>query len=338
MAWKEVTFLKHTAQVHVPVAMAILLPMALLAAQRPGRGIRPWWVTCRYLAWAGFIFALSSLITGISAARHDGLPLVGFKSFFSGEPFAMHQGLAILGLFAGVLTLYAISRRRNEHMGIGLLSLTAGWTWSACFLMAAYYGMTFRQHHPAPVPAPTQSVSEMVADKKEKKAPRPVASPEVTAGQVPVRLLDYAALMPVQPTFVKIPAHAKLRWGRVWVSPGAEQAYAARGPLPDGALVVMSTQEDKWGRPGPDVGPLYAIEQKNGKPVFSFYWASVPEARRVETVGQSRVYWRDNDPNLASCVGCHQSGLAEKLQPSYRRGRRVNHVQINANATPTATP
>jgi hypothetical protein len=73
----------------------------------------------------------------------------------------------------------------------------------------------------------------------------------------------------------------------------------------------MSTMEDRWGRPGHDQGPLYALEMKpGGKPSFTFYWARVPEARRNETRGLDRAYWRGDDENLKDCLACHAGGIA----------------------------
>jgi hypothetical protein len=73
----------------------------------------------------------------------------------------------------------------------------------------------------------------------------------------------------------------------------------------------MSTLEDRWGRPGHDPGPLYALEVlPGGKPSLTFYWPRVPEARRNETRGLERVYWRRDDENLKSCLACHAGGIA----------------------------
>ena len=56
--------------VHLPVGVALLLPFALLAAQRSGRGIKPWWITSRYLDWAGLLGLACAMISGWFWARH----------------------------------------------------------------------------------------------------------------------------------------------------------------------------------------------------------------------------------------------------------------------------
>jgi hypothetical protein len=107
------------------------------------------------------------------------------------------------------------------------------------------------------------------------------------------------------------------RWIRVWTSPGAEKAYQEGASLPPNSLVVMSTLEDRWGRPGFDQGPLYALEtDAAGKVRFTFYWPQVPEARRAETKGEPSAYWRGDDPRLQSCRDCHLLGLAPRKDRS----------------------
>jgi len=131
-----------------------------------------------------------------------------------------------------------------------------------------------------------------------------------------VRALNYLALRALHAEPVKSGPHGN-RWIRVWVSPGAEQAYRAGEKLPAGALVVMSTLEDRWGRPGFEQGPLYALETgADGKARLTFYWPQVPEARRAETQGAASAYWRGDDPRLASCGSCHAEGPAPRKDRS----------------------
>jgi hypothetical protein len=149
--------------------------------------------------------------------------------------------------------------------------------------------------------------------------------------QVPVRLLDYAALEPMHLEPVKSPAHGG-RWIRVWASPEAVEAYRTGQPMPTGALIVMSSQEDRWGRPGPDSGPLYALEQKAGGPVFSFYWSRIPAEERKEFEGAPRAYWHDGDVHLDACRVCHAQGMADLSQRSRWRPARI--VPPQATITP----
>ncbi len=79
----------------------------------------------------------------------------------------------------------------------------------------------------------------------------------------------------------------------------------------------MSTLEDRWGRPGFEQGPLYALETgADGKPRLTFYWPQVPEARRTETQGAASAYWRGDDARLASCASCHAEGAAPRKDRS----------------------
>ena len=309
---------KHALMAHLPVAAGLLLPLALIAALRPGLGIRPWWVACRYLGWAGFLGLLAALVSGWANARALGLLPPGRLLPFTGAgvppELARHALWAVVGLPVAILALWAMHRSRKEHQGFGFLPLFFGLLWA---FIALYTGRTGHGLvHPAVLrqaPAPVQ---------KAVAAPPP-PDPEA---QVPVRALDYASLVPMQAEPVKSPAHGG-RWIRVWVSEGAVDAYRAGGPLPPGALVVMTTVADRWGRPGPDPGPLYALEEKDGQPRFTFYWARVPADWKAETGGETRAYWRSPDPRLASCQTCHARGLADPAKRSRWKALRKPTVE-----------
>lgn len=316
---------KHALMAHLPVAAGLLLPLALIAALRPGRGNRPWWIACRYLGWAGLLGLLASLASGWAEARVQGLlppgrllPLPG-----SGLPpdLARHMLWAAAGLPVAILALWAMHRPRKEHQGFGFLPLLFGLIWAVIALYTGRMGHGLvRPSAPRPASAP---------------APQAVVPPPVDPeAKVPVRALDYAALVPIQAEPLKSPVHGG-RWIRVWVSEGAVEAYRAGGPLPPGALVVMSTVEDRWGRPGPDPGPLYALEMKDGRPRLTFYWARVPADRQAETGGEAWVYWRSPDAHLESCLGCHAAGLAD---PARRSRARTPRKAAGAPASPAGTP
>lgn len=293
-------WIAHDLFVHLPFAAAILLPVALLAAQRPGRGIKPWWVTCRYLTWAGVLGAVLASLSGLRKAYETNLlPPGGFLSkgtFDAPTLFQLHQWTALASLVLGAFALRALHRKREEHQGIGVLGLFLGLLWTGATLAAGFYG-TLLGHPAARKP------------KLPETKPQAVKPVDVEA-LAPLRALDYGSLVPMHLEPVKSIPHGN-RWIRVWASPEGESAYREGAPLPVGSLVVMSTMEDRWGRPGHDQGPLYAMEMKpGGKPSFTFYWARVPEARRNETRGSDRVYWRGDNDNLKDCLACHANGIA----------------------------
>ncbi len=137
--------------------------------------------------------------------------------------------------------------------------------------------------------------------------PKP-PDPEALA---PLRALDYGSLLAMHQEPVKSAAHGN-RWIRVWVNPVGESAYREGRSLPEGSLVVMSTTEDRWGRPGHDPGPLYALEVKpGGKPSLTFYWARVPEAaaERERGPGSGLLARRRREARRAA-LGCHAKGTA----------------------------
>lgn len=300
MAGMDWTALKHALAVHVPIAAALLLPIALVAAQRPGRGIKPWWTTCRYVAWAGVVVGAFAAATGFWEARAAGLLAEGTwlsrGSLRVPTPFQLHQWTALASLGLGLLMLRALHRKRQEHQGIGFLALFLGLLWTAATLFAAYAGTLLRH-------APFRALPPKAGKPQEDRPAGPAA-------EVPSRILDYGGLVPIQVEPVKSVPHGG-RWIRVWVSPAAEGAYREGQALPAGTLVVMSTVEDRWGRPGYEPGPLYAMEvPPGGRPSFTFYWPRVPEARRNETWGAARAYWHGEDGNLKACMACHAGGTA----------------------------
>ncbi len=135
---------RHTWLVHLPAAAALMIPLPIIAAQRAGRGIRPWWITCRYLAWAGCLGALLAVVSGLLAARnlgwlaHDGLwpiPQAGMARLFW-----IHQlgGLACLAL--GIACLRSLYHTRQDHQGIGIAALLLGLLWGASAMATAYAG------------------------------------------------------------------------------------------------------------------------------------------------------------------------------------------------------
>lgn len=323
MSWMDWLAHQHGLFVHLPFAAAILLPLALIAAQRPGRGIKPWWIACRYVAWAGVLGSFLAAASGFRAAQLSHLlpagAILAQGRFPNPAPFPLHQWCAGASLVLGVLTLRSLHRKRAEHQGIGILALLLGLLWAGTTIVAGYYGNHLT--HPG-LPKALPAAGSV------KPVPPPV-DPEASA---PLRALDYQSLVPMHAEPVKSVPHGN-RWIRVWVSAGAEDAYREGKPLPSGSLAVMSTVEDRWGRPGFEQGPLYALEVKpDGKTSLTFYWPRVPEARRNETQGQDRAYWRGDDERLQSCLACHAGGTA----PAKDRSRwLIPKVKLKTSAETT---
>jgi hypothetical protein len=312
---------QHALLAHLPVAVGLLLPFALLASQRAGRGIRPWWTVARYLALAGILGTLSAFVSGFASGRflalipsHRLLP----AWFSSAGPEALLGRHALLGgisLLVGLAAVWAMTRPRKDHQSLGLLSLGLGLAWCAVLLAAGKggYDLAHRQVRtvPAAVPAPPPVAVQ----------PAPPVEPDPEARR-PLRALDFAALEAIHPDPVKSMAHGG-RWIRAWASPEAAAGYRAGQPLPTGALVVLSSQEDRWGRSGPEVGPLFALEMKASGPVLSFYWGRIPMAQRPAFGGDSSVYWRGSDAHLEACRECHAQGMADPAQRSHWRQKRL---------------
>ena len=313
--------LKHALLSHLPVATGLLLPWALLSAQRPGRGIRPWWTVARYLGWAGFVGTLGAFVSGFSLARllallppHRILPAFAWGSGAEAALFR-HVVLGSLSLLAAAGALWAMNRHRRDHESLGLAALGLGLVWCATLLLAGEGGFRLAHGSRPRVAAPV-AVS---APAPVPVAPRPV-EPDSEAS-APVRALDFAALEPMHPDPVKSLAHGG-RWVRAWTSPEAAAAYRAGRTLPPGARVVLSSVEDRWGRPGPEVGPLYVLEMKAAGPALTFYWPRIPVERRPEFGGDARAYWRGDDARLEACRACHAEGLADAAKRSRWRAKR----------------
>ncbi len=304
--------LKHPLLVHLPIATALLLPFPLLLAQRAGRGIKPWWNTCRYMAWVGVIFLLPTLITGYAWGR--GLDLIEAGHWMPGaeDPAEIllrrHQIGGLVTALLGGATLWSLYRGRKEHEGLGILALLLGTAWA---LATAFTGLLGGRMAHAYAPAPPKAAEALTP------APTPL-DPEA---QAPLRALDYASLAPLQPELLRSPAHDGL-WVRGWITPGAHEAWKAGQALPPGAYAVLSTQISRWGRPGPEPGPLYFMEiLPEGKPRFALYWGRVPEERRAEFGGQARAYLREGAA-LQACLACHATGASAPAERGRMRGRR----------------
>lgn len=306
--------LKHPLLVHLPIATALLLPLPLLLAQRAGRGIKPWWNTCRYMAWVGVIFLLPTLVTGYAWGR--GLDLIEPGQWLpsaedpAGVLLRRHQLAGLATTLLGLATLWSLYRGRLEHEGLGILALLLGTAWAVSTAITGLLGGRMAHGFVA-----------LEASHKAPAAPAPPPPPRDPEAQAPLRALDYASLEPLHAEPIRSAAHDGL-WVRGWAPTDAKAAWTAGQPLPPGSHAVLSTQVSRWGRPGPEQGPLYFLEiLPDGKPRFAFYWGRVPEERRSEFGGQARVYLREG-AMLQACLTCHATGASTLVDRGRIRGRR----------------
>jgi len=306
---------QHAWAVSFALAASVLLALPVVAAQRPGRGIKPWWVACRYLAWAGLAASVFALVSGQLLANDMGL--LNGEQILRGQwsDLRIHQQFGGAMVFFGCLCVRSAYLKRKEHQGIGIYALLTGLVWAIAALGAGHYGIKMSRLH-------KEGKIEALAGNEAS------ASDELAINSQPfknrlVRILDYSSLVAMHPTEpMRSPAHNN-RWIRVWVSQDASGAYTLGEPLPEGALAVMSSVEDRWGRPTYEIGPLYTLEVlPGGESRVGMYWPNVPESKRGEVGGATYVHWTQPDENLASCLECHSAGMAPQANRTRIRIRR----------------
>lgn len=126
---------EHPAMVHLPIAAAMLVPVALLLSL--WRREEAWLRTARFLAWAGLIGSGGALLSGLLWARQ--LDLIAPGGWLAQAQdghlqslLRIHQFLASLGLVLGILTLAALHWRGGRSVFSALL-LSLGWAgaWGA---------------------------------------------------------------------------------------------------------------------------------------------------------------------------------------------------------------
>jgi hypothetical protein len=301
MDWFERLADLHIWAIIFAFAATILLPYALIAAQRPGRGIKPWWTTSRFLGTVALIACVFALATGEVLAKKLGL-LEG-EWILRGEwtDMRLHQYLGGAAVLFGYMCLRAAFKPRKEHQGLGAYTLIVGLAWALMVGAAGHVGVKMARTRRATEQTVAREDPDQAAETMEAAAP--------AAGRL-MRVLDYPALVPMHQEPVRSPQHRN-RWVRVWVSAAAVDEYSKGEALPEGSLVVMNSVEDRWGRPGYEIGPLYTLEAlPGGKTRLGLYWSNVPEPRRGEVNGQSRVNWLGANLGLADCAECHSEGLA----------------------------
>jgi len=312
---------EHPAFVHAPLGLVVTLPLAMLASFR-SRTPHLWTRTAFFMGLVGLLSSAVAISSGLLWGRQ--IALIPGNGFFpvvaSGKQvlqriLQLHEMAALGGFLLGCVCVFLLWRawhkdnqaaaggtphRRHEgrrlwERGVGVPALAAGLMWLGAWGFCGKLG----------------GIMVFGNEETNKAAAEAVEAKRLDAeAEVPVRALDYASLEPAEADPFLSKAHGD-RWGRIWVTASAIDAYKAGKPLDPGSYAVMSTYGDRKGRPDQEVGPLYFLEiASDGKPKFAFYWPRVPEDRRGEVGGEDSVYWRSPDPHLASCLGCHAKGTS----------------------------
>ncbi len=313
---------EHPAFVHVPLGLVATLPLAMLASFR-SRSPERWTRTAFFMALVGLASSAVAIFSGLMWGRQIALipgggffPVVASGKQVLQRILQLHEMAALGGFLLGCLCVFLLWRawhkdnqaalggsphRRHEgrrlwERGVGAPALAVGLMWLGAWGFCGKLG----------------GIMVFGNEETNKAAAEAVEAKRLDAeAEVPVRALDYASLEPAEAVPFLSKAHGN-RWGRIWVTASAIDAYKAGKPLESGAYAVMSTYEDHGGKPSEDVGPLYFLEiAADRKPKLAFYWPRVPEAQRAEVGGKDFVYWRSPDPHLASCLVCHAQGIAQ---------------------------
>lgn len=299
----EIMAQEHPAFIHIPLGLAVTLPLVLLWSFR-AKDPAVWIRSALFMGAVALAGGLSALYSGLLWARKINLvpadallPRITSNTQVLQQVLRRHEFIAVAGYGLGLLCLVLLWRAlRDPRLRGAALAVSLAW--------AAAWGFTGKQG------------GIMVfgnAETNRAAAAADAARRADTEAELPIRALDYASLEPATPRPFLSKAHGG-HWGRVWVTASAVDAYQAGKPLPAGAYAVMSTVLDAQGRPGFEPGPLLMRETKaGGAQAFAFYWPRVPEARRADTGGQDAVYWRSPASQLASCGRCHpNAGPAAK--------------------------
>ena len=293
-AFQAFFFREHPALVHVPLGLALCLPL-LVAASLLSRDPAAW----RRMAFRLTLLALATsslaLISGLGWGRLLALiPSHGFLPVAAGQGPALprilrlHALIALAGFGLGLLCLLLLraSYRAPAQRGLAIVGLLCALAWAGAWGFVGKLGGIMVFGDPETNRA---AAAALDASRHDREA------------ELPIRALDFASLEPLQATPFRSRQHGG-RLARTWVTASGLDELTQGRALPTGAYAVMSTCVDAAGTPG----PLYLREAKaDGTQAFAFYWPRVPGSALKETAGEDYVYWRSPHPALARCAGCH---------------------------------
>jgi uncharacterized membrane protein len=290
------SFLNEAAMLHPPlVHFAVACPfLALLALAGEVFFKKAWLSHTAAFLWAmGFLSTLASLATGPFLALHLGL----LNAWTLWPPqTAAHGALrehALWGLISGalsLLTLPALLAQTCERPWPLNLRLALGALLAASFLLAGHEGGEMVYGSEGPLPA--------------------FSAPAASANGFLSSLGDYRqSLVKMNKKEWVSRTHGK-RWVNTYVSKEAASAYQKGDPLPEGAIVVKESFENKDGGPSTVLGPLYGM--KKGSPAhspqtggwqYALTWGN-PVPGNPEGISLP-VTWLPGDSHLNSCAKCH---------------------------------
>ena len=131
---------EHPAMVHLPIAAALLVPVALLLSL--WRREEGWLRTAQFLAWAGLIGSGAALLSGLLWARQ--LDLIAPGGWIANAQdghlqslLRAHQFFALGGFVLGLLTLAMLHRKTGRGV---IPALLLGLAWAGTWGVAGHWG------------------------------------------------------------------------------------------------------------------------------------------------------------------------------------------------------
>ena len=286
----------HPPSTHFPIVCSIL---AVLAYAIGARKKEEWLLKSASVLWViTFFTAVASLVLGHLFAFHLGLITDG--TIFPPPPEALKGQLrfhALLGIAATLLSIITF-------IGAGRLLCGKTWPFSLQLVsglaLAVLFGVTGHEG------------GEMVYGSDEN--PKAVSAPSPTSSTGAGNL--FSLVEGYRQNLVKMNARSwnsrthGHRWVNTFVSKEAVSAYKNSDPLPEGTWVVKESFQDEGGKASQTPGPLYVMHKgkvadspETGGWQYALRWDK-PVTGNPENI-QGPVTWLPGDPNLASCVRCH---------------------------------
>lgn len=285
----------HPPATHFPIVCSIL---AALAFAIGGRKKEEWLLKSASALWIlTFLSAVASLVFGHLFAFHLGLITDG--AAFPPPPEALKGQLrfhALLGIAATLLSILTF---------IGACRLISGRAWPfsiqlvSGIALAVLFAVTGHEG------------GEMVygSDENPKAASPSIASTAADGGLF-TQIGDYRrSLFQMNARSWNSRTHGH-RWVNTFVSKEAVSAYKNSNPLPEGTWVVKESFEDEGGKASQTPGPLYVMHKgkvsdspETGGWQYALRWDK-PVTGNPEDI-QGPVTWLPGDPNLSSCIRCH---------------------------------